>query len=292
MSNFIRQNAIDSSFALNESWVILSEIEQNIKRKIETYGTPLKDWDVSISYGIKTGCNEAFVVDRKKRQEILNSCKTPEEYKRTDAIIRPILRGRDIKKGGYEWAGLYCILAYFDFHREIDKYPAIHNHLMQYEEALRKRGQARYTSSGKPKIGAEYPGQHHWLELDNNPRKEYMDDFNKQKILYSEIVRSPQFYLDNEGFIPEATAFALSGEHLTELVEYLNSSIIAWIFKTFYAGGGLGESGFRYKKKFLVNLPVPRIFDQEINDSTIASFYHFSDDEINFISSSLKSSSE
>ena len=292
MSDFIRQNTINSSFELNESWIILSEIEQSIKRKVETYGTPLKDWAISISYGIKTGCNEAFVVDRKKRHEILDNCKTPEEYKQTDAIIRPILRGRDIKKDNYEWAGLYCILAYFDFHREIDKYPAIYNHLKQYETALKRRGQARYTSNGKPKIGAEYPGQHHWLELDNNPKKEYMDDFNKQKILYSEIVRSPQFYLDNERFIPEATAFVISGEHLTELVEFLNSSIIAWIFKTFYAGGGLGESGFRYKKKFLINLPVPRIFDQEINDSTIASFYHFDNDEISLISSSLKSSSE
>ena len=134
----------------------------------------MKDWDVKISRGILTGCNEAFIINKNIRAKILSACKDEVEYKRTDEIIRPILRGRDIKKGGYEWAGLYCILAYFDFHREIDKYPAIYDYLKQYEASLRKRGQVRYASNGKPKIGAEYPGQHHWLELDNNPRKKYM----------------------------------------------------------------------------------------------------------------------
>ena len=297
LSDFIQQHSIDSVFKNGESWVILSEIEQDIKRKVEEFGVPLRDWNVSISYGIKTGCNEAFVIDKRKRQEILDSCSDLEERERTDAIIRPILRGCDIKKGSYEWAGLYCILAYYGFHNDIKAYPAVFDYLKQFEVPLKKRGQVRYTSSGKPKIGAKYPGQHHWLELDNNPRKEYMDDFDRQKILYSEIVRSPQFFLDDEKFVPEATSFVLSGEHLEYLVEYLNSPIVAWIFKTFYAGGGLGESGFRYKKKFLVNLPIPRSFDVDITESSItessiAESYHLTDAEISFISSSLNSKAE
>ena len=286
MSNFIRQNAIDSSFALNESWVILSEIEQSIKRKIETYGTPLKDWDVSISYGIKTGCNEAFVVDRKKRQEILNGCKTPEEYKRTDAIIRPILRGRDIKKGGYEWAGLYCILAYFDFHREIDKYPAIHNHLRKYEEALRKRGQARYTSSGKPKIGAEYPGQHHWLELDNNPRKKYMDDFSRQKIVFPAIMSQDAFFaVDNDGYVVVAPGNTLIGNiNFDSLLTYL-CSVGYWALRHFYMGGGIeGE----LKVNRLMKLPIPNNLDKIQTVDDIYSELDFSEEEIKLISSSLK----
>ena len=292
LSDFIKQHSIDSVFKNGESWVILSEIEQDIKRKVEEFGVPLRDWNVSISYGIKTGCNEAFVIDKRKRQEILDSCSGLEERERTDAIIRPILRGRDIKKGSYEWASLYCILAYYGFHNDIKAYPAVFDHLKQFEVPLKKRGQVRYTSSGKPKIGVKYPGQHHWLELDNNPRKEYMDDFDRQKILYSEIVRFPQFFLDDEKFVPEATSFMLSGEHLEYLVDYLNSPIVAWIFKTFYAGGGLGESGFRYKKKFLVNLPIPRSFDVDITESSIAESYHLTDVEISFISSSLNSKAE
>ena len=286
MSDFIRQNAIDSSFALNESWVILSEIEQSIKRKVERYGTPLKDWDISISYGIKTGCNEAFVIDRKKRQEILDSCKTPEEYKRTDAIIRPILRGRDIKKAGYEWAGLYCILAYFDFHREIDKYPAIHNHLRQYETALRKRGQARYTSSGKSKIGAEYPGQHHWLELDNNPRKEYMDDFSRQKIVFPAIMSQDAFFaVDNNEYVVVAPGNILIGNiDFDSLLTYL-CSVGYWALRYFYMGGGIeGE----LKVNRLMKLPIPNNLDKIRTVDDIYSELDFSEEEIKLISSSSK----
>ena len=286
MSDFIRQNTINSSFELNESWIILSEIEQSIKRKIETYGTPLKDWAISISYGIKTGCNEAFVVDRKKRHEILDNCKTPEEYKQTDAIIRPILRGRDIKKDNYEWAGLYCILAYFDFHREIDKYPAIYNHLKQYETALKRRGQARYTSNGKPKIGAEYPGQHHWLELDNNPKKEYMDDFSRQKIVFPAIMSQDAFFaVDNDGYVVVAPGNTLIGNiDFDSLLIYL-CSVGYWALKHFYMGGGIeGE----LKVNRLMKLPIPNNLNKIQAVDDIYSELDFSEEEIRLISSSSK----
>ncbi|WP_315030572.1 hypothetical protein, partial [Capnocytophaga leadbetteri] len=82
--------------------MILSDIEQRIKAKIEAIGTPLKDWDINIYRGILTGYNEAFIIDKVKKEEILANCKTEEERQRTAEIIRPILRGRDIKRYGYE----------------------------------------------------------------------------------------------------------------------------------------------------------------------------------------------
>ena len=126
------------------------------------------------------------------------------------------------------------------------------------------RGQCKYLSSGKARDKKDpnypgYPGMHHWLELDNCPSKKYLDDLNNQKILYSEIVRSPQFCLDDGTYIPEASAFYLKGDNLNHLVSYLNSFVSAWIFKTYYAGGGLGDDGYRYKKAFLQNLPVPEV---------------------------------
>ena len=78
-------------FSTSDSWVILSPIEQSIKRKIEAVGTPLKDWDIQINYGIKTGCNGAFIISTEKRKEILNNCQTEDERKRTDELIRPFL---------------------------------------------------------------------------------------------------------------------------------------------------------------------------------------------------------
>ena len=96
-SVFVQQNGSECDFNSSGSWVILSPIEQSIKRKIEAVGTPLKDWDIQINYGIKTGFNDAFIINTEKRNEILANCKTEDERTRTAELIRPILRGRDIK---------------------------------------------------------------------------------------------------------------------------------------------------------------------------------------------------
>lgn len=93
MSAFVRQRGVPCSFVANQSWVILSPIEQSIKAKIERIGTPLKDWDVQIYRGILTGCNEAFIIGEERRQEILSWCKSEEERTRTDGIIRPVELG-------------------------------------------------------------------------------------------------------------------------------------------------------------------------------------------------------
>ena len=286
LNDYVKLNSILLDKFTSDSWLILSPIERSIKEKIEKYGTSLKDWDIQINYGIKTGCNEAFIIDGKKKDELIK------QDPKSAEIIRPILRGRDIKRYSYEFADKYVILAYFGSYKILpSKYPAIYNHLKQYEEKLKERGQCRYTSSGRTNNNGEYLGQHHWLELDNNPRLEYLEEFNKQKIIYSEIVQSPQFFLDERGeFFVEATSFLITGEHLDYLVDWLNSSIIAWVFKQFYAGGGLGKKGFRYKKKFLEQLPIPKPRNDmkyENTNDLIKAYLDLTDEETNFISSSV-----
>ena len=119
----------------------MSPIEQSIKRKIEAVGTPLKDWDIQINYGIKTGYNEAFIITTEKRDEILANCKSEEERQRTDDLIRPILRGRDIKRYGYDWANLYLIATFPACHYNIEDYPAVKNYLLSFaEQNLRDSG--------------------------------------------------------------------------------------------------------------------------------------------------------
>lgn len=90
MSDFVRQQGCVCTFAGNDSWVILSPIEQSIKRKIESVGVPLKDWDIQINYGIKTGFNDAFIITTEKREEILAACRNEDERTRTAELIRPI----------------------------------------------------------------------------------------------------------------------------------------------------------------------------------------------------------
>ncbi len=158
------------------------------------------------------------------------------------------------------------------------QYPAVYNHLLQYKERLSNRN--------KSETGIRYE----WYTLQRWGAN-YWEDFSKQKIMYSEIVREPQFYLDNDGkFYPEATTFIMTGEHLGFLCNVLHTKIVTYFFKTFYAGGGLGNDGYRYKKAFLELLPIPKSFDlncKETNDieNEIYKLYGLSEEEIEFIES-------
>jgi hypothetical protein len=255
LSDFIQQNSSVCAFTGESSWVILSPIEMSIKKKIESVGTPLKDWNIQIYRGVLTGLNEAFIIPSEKREEILDNCLTKEERARTDEIIRPILRGRDIERYSYNWAGLYLICTFPSRKYNIDDYPALKAHLLSFGERVLAQSGEKDIDGIKGK-NARKKTCNKWFETQDSIG--YWDEFSKPKILYSEIVQDARFYLDNNNkFFPEATAFSLTGENLDYLCVCLNSSFISWVFKTFYAGGGLGEHGYRYKKAFLLELPLP-----------------------------------
>ncbi|GAA9668959.1 class I SAM-dependent DNA methyltransferase [Helicobacter pylori] len=248
----MKQNALST-----ESFIFANTSLLDLRDKIESVGTPLKDWDIQINYGIKTGANEAFIITTEKREEILNACKTQEERKRTETLIKPILRGKDIKRYSYEWADLWVInthngctsnLKFKIPPIDIEKYPAIKVHLDSHWDTIATRSDQGDTP----------------YHLRNCA---YLEDFEKEKIVYGEIVQEPRFYLDNGEcelgyFYAEATSFILTGEHLRYLLGMLHSKLITFAFKTFYAGGGLGESGYRYKKVFIERLPIPKITPQ------------------------------
>ncbi|WQV84736.1 class I SAM-dependent DNA methyltransferase [Helicobacter pylori] len=248
----MRQNALST-----ESFIFANATLLDLRDKMESVGTPLKDWDIQIYRGILTGANEAFIIPTEKRDEILNACKTQEERKRTDALIKPILRGKDIKRYSYEWASLWVINTHNGYTSnlkfkippiDIEKYPAIKTHLNSHYDTIATRSDQGDTP----------------YHLRNCA---YLEDFEKEKIVYGEIVQEPRFYLDNGEcelgcFYAEATSFILTGEHLRYLLGMLHSKLITFAFKTFYAGGGLGESGYRYQKAFIERLPIPQITEK------------------------------
>ncbi|WRE22020.1 class I SAM-dependent DNA methyltransferase [Helicobacter pylori] len=254
----MKQNALST-----ESFIFANATLLDLRDKIESVGTPLKDWDIQINYGIKTGANEAFIIPTEKREEILNACKTQEERERTERLIKPILRGKDIKRYSYEWAHLWVINTHNGYTSnlkskippiDIEKYPATKAHLDSHYDTIATRCDQGDTP----------------YHLRNCA---YLEDFEKEKIVYGEIVQEPRFYLDNGEcelgyFYAEATSFILTGEHLRYLLGMLHSKLITFAFKTFYAGGGLGESGYRYKKAFIERLPIPKITEknQELAD--------------------------
>ena len=144
MSVFVQQQHSINNFSSSDSWVILSEIEQSIKRKIEAVGTPLKDWDIQIYRGVLTGYNEAFIISTEKRNEILANCQSEQERAKTEELIRPILRGRDIKRYGYDWAGLWLINTHNGVKGvlprvDIEEYPAVKQHLDKYWDKISRR---------------------------------------------------------------------------------------------------------------------------------------------------------
>ena len=212
LSVLVQQQAVEYNFAENDSWIILSAIEQSIKRKIEAVGTPLKDWDIRINYGIKTGFNEAFVITTDKRNEILANCQTEDERTRTAELIRPILRGRDIKRYSYDWANLWLINTHNGIKGkipriQIENYPAIKAHLDQYWEKISTRADKGDTPY-------------------NLRNCAYMEDFSKPKIVWGEISDKSKFAFDFLGeYIPEATTFYLNGEYIEYLLTALNSSV-------------------------------------------------------------------
>ncbi len=252
----MKQNALST-----ESFIFANATLLDLRDKIEQSGTPLKDWDIQINYGIKTGANEAFIITTEKREEILNACKTQEERKRTERLIKPILRGKDIKRYSYEWAHLWVIATFPSLKLDIDDYPSLKTYLSQFRP--------RIDQSGEKDCRKKTNNQ--WFETQDTIA--YHEDFEKEKIVYGEIVQEPRFYLDNGEcelgyFYAEATSFILTGEHLRYLLGMLHSKLITFAFKTFYAGGGLGESGYRYKKAFIERLPIPQITEknQELAD--------------------------
>ena len=158
MGVYVEQNYSPISFTNNDNWVIINSIEQSIKQKIEEYGVPLSEWDISINYGIKTGCNEAFIIsDSKKNELIAQDPKSAE-------IIRPVLRGKDIKRYSYAFADLWLISTFPSKHYDINDYPAIKKHLQSFGiKRLEQTGKV-YVINGE-KIKARKKTNNKWFEV-------------------------------------------------------------------------------------------------------------------------------
>ena len=141
--------------------MILQPLEKSIQQKMQTKGLPLSKWDLSINYGIKTGCNDAFIISTEKKDELIAADPKSAE------IIRPILRGRDIKRYSYSFADLWLIATFPSRHYNIDNYPAIKNHLLSYgKERLEQTGR-KYIVNGV-EIKARKKTNNKWFETQDS----------------------------------------------------------------------------------------------------------------------------
>ncbi len=251
----MKQNALST-----ESFIFANATLLDLRDKIESVGTPLKDWDIQINYGIKTGANEAFIIPTEKRDEILNACKTQEERERTERLIKPILRGKDIKRYSYEWAGEWLINTHNGYTSnlkskippiDIEKYPATKAHLDAHYDTIATRCDQGDTP----------------YHLRNCA---YLEDFEKEKIVYPETSQGAYFIYENSGIFLEKTVFMIVSDayNLKLLTALLNSKLITFYFKNFCGGCILGKSGYQYNKHALEKIPIPQITEknQELAD--------------------------
>ena len=273
MSDFVQQQQTVCDFNSSDSWVILSPIEQSIKRKIEAVGTPLKDWDINIYRGVLTGCNEAFIIDTAKRDEILANCQTEDERQRTAELIRPILRGRDIKRYGYEWANLWLIATFPSRHYDIDKYPSIKQYLLSFGiERLEQTGKTHIVNGEKVK--ARKKTNNKWFETQDSIS--YLEDFNKPKVVYMEIQTDnpeegypfPCYSYDNKRCIVLNTAYIMSSDTIDPryVLGILNSMLGKFLVKLYVTQ--LQERQFRMLSQYVMKFPIARPSKKQENEMT------------------------
>ncbi len=243
----MKQNALST-----ESFIFADATLLDLRDKMESVGTPLKDWDIQIYRGILTGANEAFIIPTEKREEILNACKTQEERKRTETLIKPILRGKDIKRYSYEWADLWVINTHNGYTSnlkfkippiDIEKYPAIKTHLDSHYDTIATRSDQGDTP----------------YHLRNCA---YLEDFEKEKIVYPCIMaKEPCFVYEEKGFYAPAPANIITGDkiEIKYITALLNSKCIYFAMRKFYMGGGIESE---LKTNNLEKIPIPQITPQ------------------------------
>ncbi|EKB8795694.1 Eco57I restriction-modification methylase domain-containing protein [Campylobacter coli] len=244
-----------------ESFTFSDENTSALKAKIERIGTPLKEWQgLNIYRGILTGYNEAFIITTEKRNEILANCKDEAEKERTAKLIRKMLRGRDIKRYSYEWAGLWAINTHNGYKNQngekveainIEHYPSLKKHFDEFYPQLEKRADKGLTPY-------------------NLRNCAYLDEFEKEKIVYAEMTKEACFMLDNSNFFINQTCYMLISPYNKYLIGILNSNIIFYYMQQI--SSNLGEGAFRWIKQYIEKLPIPKINskNQKLADELIS----------------------
>ena len=225
-------------------WRINSDISALLLNKLFEGGSPLKKYvGERYYYGIKTGLNEAFVIDADTKKTLID------EDPKSAELIKPWLRGRDVKRWNVSWAQLYVIAFPFGFNENLENYPAILNHLKKHENKLKERGQCTSSRGGKGE------GQHHWLELDNNPKPSYLLEFTKPKVIIPAIERKCAFAYDDEGYYSNDKTSICASDEALFLCAVLNSSVVWWIIQQTAASKQNGY--FEFKPMYVAPLPIP-----------------------------------
>ena len=226
-------------------WSILSLPEQSVMGKMLAKGTPLKEWDVKINYGIKTGYNKAFIIDTPTRQKLVEQDPSSAE------VIKPVLRGRDIQRYRAEWAGKWLIATLPSLDLDISSYPAVKDYLLSFGKDRLEQSGKRLTDGGRSRKRT----QHSWFELQDTIA--YHAEFSKEKLLWIELAESGRFAYDEEGLFGDVTTFIMTGNDIKYLSALLNATLPQWFLQQVAPTSGMGT--LRWKKVYVETIPIPQI---------------------------------
>lgn len=240
----------DTSFSVAQKsldptgWSLEKRDSVALLTKIRAKGKSLSTYvDDRFYWGVRTGLNEAFVIDAETKTRLISEDKSSSE------LIKPYIRGKDVKRWNVQYADLYIIVFPFGFHKELSRYPAILRHLTQFEDALKARGQCTSSRGGKSE------GQHHWLELDNNPKKEFLAAFDLPKIVIPAIAPRPSAAYDEEGFYANNKTTIAASNDAPFIASVINSCVHWWFATQVFATKQNGF--FDFEPRYSRQLPIP-----------------------------------
>lgn len=248
LAEYLEANlVVKSNFVSADTWVISSGIEEEIRRKIEAKGTPLGEWDVKIYRGVLTGYNNAFIVDGATKDRLIR------EDPKSAEILKPILRGRDIKRYQAEFADLWLIDSHNGYVNSIGvrippvnitHFPAVKHWLDSHWDRISSRGD---------KGGTPY----------NLRDCAYQNEFNKEKIVYKDISQVLTFALSKPGEYSNNTVYFIANNpYLRYFLAILNSKAINWYYCQ--TSAQLGNQATRGFSIYMNKLPIPKIGEKEM----------------------------
>lgn len=218
-----------------DSWRLMGDTLAHMRAKLTENHPTLKEVYGSPLYGIKTGLESAFVIDRATRDRMIT------EDPKSAELLKPYLEGKDVRAWHIDSQDLWLI--YIPKNRiDIDDYPAIKTHLLPYRKALEKRATKQA-----------------WFELQQSQER-YSAAFSGAKIVYPDIADRQKFAFDSASFLA-TTCFCIATNELW-VVAFLNSKTIWWLIKqaTPFVRGGF----HRLKAQYLENLPVPVVSSETL----------------------------
>lgn len=240
------KNATITDFSNSWSWFIGSNNENDLKSKIESGWKALKDLGYKINYGIKTGLNEAFIIDSNMREKIIA------EDPKSIELIKPLLRWRDIRKYRNEYSDLYIIGTFPVLNINIESYQGIKKYLLWFwKERLEQSGK-KYPDAG---FNARKLTWNEWFETQD--QISYYAEFENEKIIYPVMSTEGSFYYDTHWFYCNDKWFIITGSHLKYLIAILNSKITHYYLCQICSP--LGNEAIEYRKIYIETFPVPEI---------------------------------